>query len=60
MNAYQKGPKIIMGDFNAKIGKEKIFKPTIGQESLHQNQKSTISFPMQTSQILIIIKFKKC
>ena len=29
--------KIILGDFNAKVGKENIFKPTIGNESLHQD-----------------------
>ena len=29
--------KIILGDFNAKVGRENIFKPTIGNESLHQD-----------------------
>jgi len=28
--------KILLGDFNAKVGREDIFKPIIGQESLHQ------------------------
>jgi hypothetical protein len=29
--------KILLGDFNAKVGRENIFKPTIRNESLHQN-----------------------
>jgi len=29
--------KILFGDFNAKVGRESIFKPTIGQESFHQD-----------------------
>ena len=28
--------KIILGDFIAKVGRENIFKPTNGNESLHQ------------------------
>jgi hypothetical protein len=28
--------KILVGDFNAKVGKEDIFKPTIGNEHLHK------------------------
>jgi hypothetical protein len=28
--------KILLGDFSAKVGREGIFKPTIGNESLHE------------------------
>ena len=31
--------KMLLGDFNAKVGGENIFKPTNGQESLHQVSK---------------------
>jgi hypothetical protein len=29
--------KILLEDFNAKVGRENIFKPTNGNESLHQD-----------------------
>ena len=29
--------KILLGDYNAKVGRENIFKPTMGNESLHQD-----------------------
>jgi hypothetical protein len=29
--------KILLGDFNAKLGRQNTFKPTIGNESLHQD-----------------------
>jgi hypothetical protein len=28
--------KILLGDFNTKVGREDIFKPTVGNESLHE------------------------
>jgi hypothetical protein len=28
--------EILLGDFSAKVGREDIFKPTIGNESLHE------------------------
>jgi hypothetical protein len=30
--------KILLGDFNAKVGREDIFKPTVGNESLQMFQ----------------------
>jgi hypothetical protein len=34
--------KMLLGDFNAKVGREGIFKPTIGNENLHKaNNDST-------------------
>jgi len=29
--------KILLGDFNARVGREDILRPTIGNESLHQD-----------------------
>ena len=29
--------KMLLGDFNAKVGRENILKPTIGWEHLHQD-----------------------
>jgi len=29
--------KILLGDFNAKVERENVFKPTVGKESLHQD-----------------------
>jgi hypothetical protein len=31
--------KILLGDFNAKVGIVNILKPTIGKDSLHQDSK---------------------
>jgi hypothetical protein len=33
---FDKYMKILLGDFNAKVGSEDIFKSTIGNESLHE------------------------
>jgi len=48
--------KMLLGDFNAKMGRENIFKPTIRQESLHQdsndNGVSLVNFA--TSQNLVV------
>jgi hypothetical protein len=30
--------KILLGDFNAKLGREDILKPTVGNESLHHDR----------------------
>ena len=29
--------KIVLGDFNAKVGRESIYKPTVKNESIHQD-----------------------
>ena len=48
--------KILLGDFNAKVGRENIFKPTVGNESLHQDSNDngvrTVNFA--TSKNLVV------
>ena len=45
--------KIILRDFNAKVGRENIFKPTIGNDSLHQDSNENgvriVNLPHQKS-----------
>jgi regulatory protein YycH of two-component signal transduction system YycFG len=50
--------KILLQDFNAKMGREDIFKPTIGNESLHkimninENRNRAVNFATSTNQIV--------
>jgi len=48
--------KILLRDFNAKLGKEGIFKLTIGNESLHQDSNDNVLRRMNcaTSKKLVI------
>jgi hypothetical protein len=48
--------KILLGDFNAKVGREDIFKPIIGNESLHEvnNDNGVRVVNFATSKYLII------
>jgi len=48
--------KILLGDFNAKVGRKDIFKPIIGQESLHQdsNDNGVIIVNFATSKNLVV------
>jgi len=48
--------KILLGDFNAKMGRKNIFKPTIGDESLHQdsNDKGVRIVNFATSNNLVL------
>ena len=48
--------KMLLGDFNAKVGRENSFKPTIGQESLHQdsNDNGVRIVNFATSQNLVV------
>jgi len=48
--------KILLGDFNAKVGREDIFKPIIGNESLHEvsndNGVSVLNFATSRNHIV--------
>jgi len=48
--------EMLLEDFNAKVGREYIFKPTIGQESLHQdsNDNGVRLVNFTTSQNLVV------
>jgi hypothetical protein len=49
--------KILLGDINAKVGREDIFKPTIGNKSLHEisNDNGVRVVNFATSKNLIVI-----
>jgi len=48
--------KILLGDFNAKLERENIFKPTIGPEILHQvsNDNAVRLVNLATSKYLLV------
>jgi hypothetical protein len=48
--------KFLLGDFNAKVGRENIFKPTIGNESLHEisNDNGVRVVNLATSKNLVV------
>jgi hypothetical protein len=48
--------KIMLGDFNAKVGREDIFKPTVGNETWHEisNGKGVRLVNFATSKNLIV------
>jgi endonuclease/exonuclease/phosphatase family metal-dependent hydrolase len=46
--------KILLGDFNAKLGREDIFKLTIGNESLHETSKDNGVVNFATSKNLTV------
>jgi hypothetical protein len=48
--------EILLGDFNVKVGRERIFRPTIGNESLQQDSNDTgvIIINFATSKNLVV------
>jgi hypothetical protein len=56
--------KILLGDFNAKVRREDIFKPTIGNESLHEtsndNGVKVVNFATSKNVIVKSTMFPHC
>jgi hypothetical protein len=56
--------KILLGDLNAKVGREDIFKRTIGNESLHEisndNGVRVVNFATSKNLIVKITMFPHC
>jgi len=56
--------KILLGDFNAKVGRENIFKSTTGNESLHQDGNDTgvriVNFATSKNLVLKSTMFQHC
>jgi hypothetical protein len=56
--------KILMGDFSAKVGREDIFKPIIGNKSLHEgsndNGVRVVNFVTSKNLIVKSTKFPHC
>jgi hypothetical protein len=53
--------KILLGNFNAKVERESVFKPTIGNESLHQdcndNDVRIVNFARSKNLVVKSMKF---
>jgi hypothetical protein len=56
--------KILLGDFNAKVHREDIFNPTIGNESLHEisndNEVREVNFATSKSLTVESTMFPRC
>jgi hypothetical protein len=56
--------KILLGDFTAKVGKEDIFKATIGNESLHEisndNEVRVVKFATPKNLLVKSTMFPHC